>query len=203
MFFSLLPTAYKCAAATASPTTEEHRELRRRQHHLPVLRRRPHESTALKTFRKQARPRTVPPDQLVQIASTTSEGEEVTRIRIGAQNLVHLRRKTGEPPGACRSPRRTATPASRPGPESSSQPMNHAGKVPRYRTNRSGSPDGHCKARPQCSFALRPVRVTLQCRRPHAISRFRNYGDWSSCFTDYQAGQAREGMRREAVGRCP
>ena len=28
-------------------------------------------------------------------------------------------------------------------------------------------------------------------------------GDWSSCFTDYRAGQAREGMRREAVGRCP
>ena len=28
-------------------------------------------------------------------------------------------------------------------------------------------------------------------------------GDWSSCFTDCQAGQAREGMRREAVGRCP
>ena len=27
--------------------------------------------------------------------------------------------------------------------------------------------------------------------------------DWSSCFTDYQGGQAREGMRREAVGRCP
>ena len=27
--------------------------------------------------------------------------------------------------------------------------------------------------------------------------------DWSSCFTDYQAGQAREGMRRETVGRCP
>ena len=29
------------------------------------------------------------------------------------------------------------------------------------------------------------------------------FRDWSSCFTDYQAGQAREGMRREAVGRCP
>ena len=31
----------------------------------------------------------------------------------------------------------------------------------------------------------------------------KSHRDWSSCFTDYQAGQAREGMRREAVGRCP
>ena len=28
-------------------------------------------------------------------------------------------------------------------------------------------------------------------------------GDWSSCFTNYKAGQALEGVRREAVGRCP
>ena len=27
--------------------------------------------------------------------------------------------------------------------------------------------------------------------------------DWSSCFTNYKAGQALEGVRREAVGRCP
>ena len=29
------------------------------------------------------------------------------------------------------------------------------------------------------------------------------WGDWSSCFTNYKAGQALEGVRREAVGRCP
>ena len=31
----------------------------------------------------------------------------------------------------------------------------------------------------------------------------RGPGDWSSCFTNYKAGQALEGVRREAVGRCP
>ena len=29
-----------------------------------------------------------------------------------------------------------------------------------------------------------------------------SFGDWSSCFTDCGAGEALEGMRREAVRRC-
>ena len=53
--------------------------------HLPVLRRRPHESSALKTLRKQSRPLTVPPDELDHIASTTAEP---SRGRGGASSQV-------------------------------------------------------------------------------------------------------------------
>ena len=36
-----------------------------------------------------------------------------------------------------------------------------------------------------------------------AVGPIRESWDWSSCFTNYKAGQALEGVRREAVGRCP
>ena len=45
----------------------------------------------------------------------------------------------------------------------------------------------------------------VQVVEPEAVPEVqqRIHGDWSSCFTNYKAGQALEGVRREAVGRCP
>ena len=110
------PLEYKCFSAyrerpPSAPRRppiqplKEHRELRCGQLHLPVLGRRPNESSALKTLGKQPRSLTVPPDDLDHVASTTAEGQEVIAVRVGFENPVHLCRKTTETPGACLSPR--------------------------------------------------------------------------------------------------
>ena len=44
--------------------------------------------------------------------------------------------------------------------------------------------------------------ISLFCERLSGVLAW-DKGDWSSCFTNYKAGQALEGVRREAVGRCP
>ena len=45
---------------------------------------------------------------------------------------------------------------------------------------------------------LKPLGKTCQTERSRMVE-----GDWSSCFTDRGAGEALEGVRREAVRRCP
>ena len=47
---------------------QEHRQLRRRQRHLPLLGRRPDEPTLLKPLHKHAGPLAIPPDHFDQIA---------------------------------------------------------------------------------------------------------------------------------------
>ena len=50
-------------------------------------------------------------------------------------------------------------------------------------------------------YSLKKLVMVVSCAP--SLHHCYVFGDWSFCFTNYKAGQALEGVRREAVGRCP
>src|SRR5277367_4176290 len=82
----------------ASPihALDQHRELRPRQPHHAVARRRPNETALLETLGEQAQALSIPVKSLQQTATLASKQEQRTRERVQLQSLSHPRRQTVE-----------------------------------------------------------------------------------------------------------
>ena len=99
-------------------------ELGRRDHHSAVRRSRPDEAPAFQPLREQARALSVMPDDLHEIAAPATEHEQVPRVRIGFQRLLHQQRQARKAaphvcvPGWPATPGRRRRPSCEPGPGS-------------------------------------------------------------------------------------
>src|SRR5438046_2588414 len=92
-----LCSALRLPRALRSPpidALEQHRKLRRRQRHRATVGLWPHEAAALQAFLEQTQTIAAPPQQLHQVATPATKGEDVTGERILSQRNLHLRRQT-------------------------------------------------------------------------------------------------------------
>ena len=81
--------APSCAEAPANRCPQQHRQLRRRQHHRPVLRLGPDEPAALQPLGEQAQALPVPPQHLQEIAAPASKDEQRAAVRVELQHRLH------------------------------------------------------------------------------------------------------------------
>jgi hypothetical protein len=77
-------------------TLQQHRQLRRADRQLALRRRWPDEPSLFKALGKQAGPLAVPPNDLDQIAATSTKNEKMTRERILLQHPLGQRRQRVE-----------------------------------------------------------------------------------------------------------
>src|SRR5512146_798937 len=76
---------------------EQIAQLRRRDRHRPIGRRRPQKPPSLEPFREQAHPLAVVPKAFDEIAAATAKDEQMAAMRIAIQRLLHHQRKAVEP----------------------------------------------------------------------------------------------------------
>ena len=68
-------------------------ELRRRDRHHAIRRRRPQKATAFQTLREQARALAIVPDHLQQVAAAAPKAKQMSAQRVAVQHLLHLERQ--------------------------------------------------------------------------------------------------------------
>src|ERR1700679_811100 len=75
---------------------QQHRQLRTRQTNGSFCSLRPDESSSFKTLGKQTQPVTIEPKNLHDVATASSENEDMTGERLLVENCLHLRAQTVE-----------------------------------------------------------------------------------------------------------
>ncbi len=149
-----------CGPKRRSPvdTFEQHRQLRTAQRYRTIRCLRPHEAPSLKPLRQQAKPVTIEPEHLHDVASAPAKDEDVTGQWLLLEHRLHLGTQTVEAAPHVRHTSRNPDPGPR-------RQSNHERRLlsTARTTDGSTSPSSLIRTLPGSSMWIAPLRSTVTC----------------------------------------